>query len=233
MSIEQQSNAPATKERLGTIPRQASVPAPVAPRRNDGPARAAKAIIGLSVTATLGALVAAGLAGVGSSSPTLGAYGAIGNAPAANQIGFPMTSGSMQLDGLLVRPDVFSGDFSGVVKLTWTGAEAVAGSQAITVDVRKNGREVAQLTGAVADVAPGETVTVNVSSNDRFVSGPLQFALGTGVVTLDQQGTVELLNGLAAMHELRASANGDVAMALAGSTADADHSVAAAFAPLN
>ncbi len=234
MSIEQKSTAPVTKERLGTIPRQGSGPEAPIQRRKDGPARVAKVIIGFSVTATIGALAAAALGGVGDSSPTLGAYGSLANNPtAASVANFPMNSGDLRLDGLLVRPDSFTGDFDGVVRMTWTGAEAIAGSQAFSVEVRKDGREVAQLTGAVADVAPGQSLTLHVASNDRFVSGPLQFALGAGVSTMNQAETVNLLNGLAAVQSLEARANGDVAMAMAGETGDAGHSVAEVFAPLN
>jgi hypothetical protein len=203
MSIEQKSNAPATKERLGTIPRQAGAPA-VERRRTDAPARAAKAIIGLCATATLGALAAAALAGVGGGSPTIGAYGSMANSAAiANKAGFPMTSGSLQLDGLLVRPDSFSADFTGVVRLTWTGAEAAAGKQNFSVAVRKDGRQVASLTGAISNVAPGASVTVPVASTDRYVSGPWQFSLGTGVTELSEQGTINQLNGLAMVEDMR------------------------------
>jgi hypothetical protein len=233
MAIEQKSTASVTKDRLGTIPRQASTPeAPAKPRRNDGPARVAKVIIGFSVTATVGALVAASLAGVGSSSPTLGAYGSMASPTAsANMVGFPLTSGDLRLDGLLVRPDTFNGDFDGAVRMTWTGTQAIDGSQTFSVAVRKDGRQVATMSGALADVAPGQSVTVHVASTDRFVSGPLQFSLGTGVTTLTPQGTLNLLNGLAAVQSLQAHANGDVAMGMAGSIGDADHSVAEAFAP--
>ena len=55
--------------------------------------------------------------------------------------------------------------------------------------------------------------------------------LGAGVRTLSQQGTLNLLNGLAALQSLQSRANGDVAMGMAGSIGDADHSVAEAFAP--
>lgn len=201
---------PVPAQRLDTIPRQTSgpeqAPAPVQPPgRNDTPARISKVIIGFCATATVGALVAAALAGVGEGSPTIGAYGSMANT-AADAAGFPMTSGSLQLDGLLVRPDTFSADFTGVVRLTWTGAEAVAGKKNFSVAVRKDGRQVASLSGAISDVAPGATVSVPVASTDRYVSGPLQFTLGTGVTELSEQGTINTLNGLAMVQDMRADA---------------------------
>lgn len=204
-TTEGKSTATSTKARLGTIPRQASIPAPVG--RNDGPARVAKAIIGLSITATLGALTAAGLAGVGNGSSTIGTYGSFAAPSATERIaGFPMNSGDLRLDGLVVRPEGFTNDFDGVAKLTWSGTQTIAGTQTFSIGITREGREVGTLTGSVANVAPGQSATVHISSTANFVSGPLQFTLGSAVPTLDQQGTLDLLNGLSMLENMRREA---------------------------
>ncbi|MGQ0844146.1 MAG: hypothetical protein ACT4QF_08420 [Sporichthyaceae bacterium] len=210
-STEQKKTATSTKDRLGTIPRQATVaPAPVPAKRKDGPARAAKAVIGLCTTATLGALVAAGLAGVGAGAATIGAYGSLANpAETARVAGFPMTSGSLQLDGLYLRPEGFTNNFDGVAAITWAGAEAVDG-QSFSITIRKGENAVGTLTGSLANLEPGATTTVNVSSTSDFVSGPLSFELGTNVPTLNQEGTLNLLNGMTMLDAMRADAEGAI-----------------------
>lgn len=202
--------AASTKERLGTIPRQASQldDVSVAPvKRNDGPARAAKAIVGLSITATLGALTAAGLAGVGGGSSVVGAYGSMAAPTATERVaGFPISSGSLRLDGLMLRPEGFTNDFDGAAKLTWTGAQAITGKQTFSIGITREGREVGTLTGSVANVAPGRSATVHISSTVNYVSGPLQFSLDTAVPTLNRQGTGDLLNGLSMLENMRREA---------------------------
>jgi hypothetical protein len=208
-----ESKSISTKDRLGTIPRQATA-APVAPaapvKRTDGPARVAKAIIGLSATATAGALVAAGLAGVGAGASTIGAYGSLANpSETARVAGFPATSGSLQLDGLYLRPEGFTNNFSGIAAITWAGAEAVDG-QSFSIMVRKGERAVGTLTGSLANLAPGATANVPVSSTSNFVGGPLAFELGTNVPTMNAEQTLNVLNGLTMLEAMRAEAEGAI-----------------------
>lgn len=207
-NIEQKQTG--TKERLGTIPRQASVaPAPVAPApvRANRTVRVCKAIIGVCATGTVVALAAAALADVGAGTPTIGAYGSMASPIAsARQEGFPSFSGDLRLDGVYVRPEGFTGTFNGVAKLTWTGAKAIGAQQTFSVTVSRHGKKVATMTGAIASVAPGAITTVHLTSKDRFTQGPLTFALGTGIATLSEQGTRNLLNGLAMIADMRATA---------------------------
>ncbi|MGQ0467208.1 MAG: hypothetical protein ACT4QG_18070 [Sporichthyaceae bacterium] len=206
-SIE--SNQTGTKNRLGTIPRQASVaPAPEAPApivHGNRTKRVCQAIIGLCATGTVVALAAAAATGVGAT-PTIGAYGSMASPVAeARQAGFPSYSGDLRLDGVYVRPDGFTGTFSGVAKLTWTGAAAIEGKQNVSVSVQRHGREVATMQGSIVNVAAGGVATVNLTSNDRFASGPLTFVLGTGVATLTAEGTLNQLNGLSMLADMRAT----------------------------
>lgn len=206
MSIEQKQTA--TKERLATIPRQASVvaPAPVRVEANRT-VRVCKAIVGLCATATVGALAVAGLADVGAGTPTIGAYGSMASPGAsARQEGFPSFSGDLRLDGVYVRPEGFTSTFDGVAKLTWTGSQAIGAKQTVSVTILRHGKRVGTMRGTIANVAPGATATVHVTSTDRFTQGPLTFSLGTGVATLNEQGTLNQLNGLAMTADMRAKA---------------------------
>lgn len=207
-NIEQKQTG--TKERLGTIPRQASVaPAPVAPApvRSNRTVRVCKAIIGVCATGTVVALAAAGFADVGPGTPTIGAYGSLASPLAsARQEGFPSFSGDLRLDGVYVRPEGFTSTFDGVAKLTWTGEQAIGAKQTVSVTILRYGKKVGTMRGTIANVAPGATATVHVTSTDRFAQGPLTFSLGTGIATLNEQGTRNLLNGLAMTADMRAKA---------------------------
>ncbi|MEC4019801.1 hypothetical protein [Streptomyces sp. H27-D2] len=86
----------------------------------------------------------------------------------------PIESGDWRLDSITVR-DNGLGDFGGRARITYTGDNPDGGLNTFTITVFKGGKDVASLEGSASDVQPGRTITADLISTDKFVSGPYTY----------------------------------------------------------
>ena len=86
----------------------------------------------------------------------------------------PIESGDWRLDSITVRDNGF-GDFGGRARITYTGDNAEGAINTFTITVFKGGKDVASLKGSASDVPPGRTITADLISTDKFVSGPYAY----------------------------------------------------------
>ncbi len=87
---------------------------------------------------------------------------------------FPLTDGDWRLDSVSLKDDGL-GDFGGTGRVTYTGANPQGGTNLFTVTVFVGGNQVAALEGSASDVTPGDAVTVQFISQDKFVGGQYKF----------------------------------------------------------
>lgn len=86
----------------------------------------------------------------------------------------PIQNGDWRMDSVRVK-DNGLGDFSGVARVTYTGANPAGGGNLFTLTVFVGGKDVAVLNGSAEDVKPGTAETVQFISGDNFVGGPYKF----------------------------------------------------------
>jgi len=86
----------------------------------------------------------------------------------------PIQNGDWRLDSIRVKDDGL-GDFGGVARVTYTGANPAGGTNLFTLTVFVGGKDVAVLNGSAEDVKPGTAETVQFISGDNFVGGPYKF----------------------------------------------------------
>ncbi len=67
------------------------------------------------------------------------------------------------------------GDFGGRARITYTGDDPDGGTNTFTITVFKGGKDVASLLGSASEVPPGRTITADLVSTDKFVSGPYTY----------------------------------------------------------
>ena len=85
----------------------------------------------------------------------------------------PIQNGDWRLDSITLKDSL--GDFGGRARITYTGSDQNGGTNLFTITVFKNGRDIASLDGSANTVLPGHTVTADLISSDRYVSGPYTF----------------------------------------------------------
>jgi len=92
-----------------------------------------------------------------------------GTQPSLN---FPKQNGDWRLDQLQLKDDGL-GDFGAVGRITYTGEDKDGGDNIFTVTVfSKDGNTIlATLTGSANSVKPGQTVTTQFISSDKYKSG--------------------------------------------------------------
>lgn len=86
----------------------------------------------------------------------------------------PIQNGDWRLDSIRVKDDGL-GDFGGVARVSYTGANPDGGTNLFTLTVFVGGKDVAVLNGSAEDVKPGSAETVQFISSDTFVGGPYKF----------------------------------------------------------
>jgi hypothetical protein len=103
--------------------------------------------------------------------PAAKATPAVASGPTAQ---LPIQNGDWRLDSIRVKDDGL-GDFGGVARVTYTGANPAGGANLFTLTVFVGGKDVAVLNGSAEDVKPGTAETVQFISGDSFVGGPYKF----------------------------------------------------------
>jgi len=86
----------------------------------------------------------------------------------------PLQDGDWRLDTISVKDDGL-GDFGGRARMTYTGKNPSGGTNVFTVTVFVGGKDVASLQGSASSVRPGDAVTVDLISQDKFVGGPYKY----------------------------------------------------------
>jgi hypothetical protein len=86
----------------------------------------------------------------------------------------PIQNGDWRLDSIRVSNDGL-GDFGGSARVTYTGTDTGGGANLFTVTVFVHGKDVAALQGSANTVQPGDAVTVQLISTDKFVKGPYKY----------------------------------------------------------
>jgi hypothetical protein len=87
----------------------------------------------------------------------------------------PIQDGDWRLDSIRIKDDGL-GDFGGVGRITYTGANPAGGGNLFTLTVFVGGKDVGVLNGSAEDVKPGSTETVQFISQDKLVGGSYKFA---------------------------------------------------------
>jgi len=79
-------------------------------------------------------------------------------------------------DSLITRAD-FEGDWGGTVRIMNENADSLSAS--FTLTLMRDGQQIGTMTGSVDQVAPGQTVTVDLISSDTASTGPFTYYFQT------------------------------------------------------